>query len=650
MLPLDHVRDVLLRTRCHRPTAIEIITTGCRAYFVNFGSVLALPVLKALRGLRMPCLRVLQIEPFKIAFASSGATHDWVEGRISPFEYLMRLNSGSGRTFNDPAQYPIFTWVVADYESAKLDLTSPTSFRDLTQPMGCQNRERLAQLIEKARILAQVGEPYYLFSSGYSCPLSVYLWLIRVEPFTSLHVELQSGRFDHANRQFSSMAAAWRLTTTNTNDYRELMPEFFVDGSFLENREGFDLGTVDGQSIANVALPPWAGSPTEFVYMNRKALESSIASAGIPGWIDLVWGERSRGEKARQAMNCFQPLMYDVYREGMNSRERAEAEGTQLNVGQIPPQLFDRPHPMRQVRPRVTRGQARMIVARVKPPIWAGVEFDASFVSVTTVASGGNAVNLRIPNSKVFARGEPLPEPSQKMILAFEECTRPLAGPYMLGQPCELWRVRPSRGAVELVQTRGAPILACAQDGEWLATANDDARVIVTEAGLPRVEIPTFTSRIVNAGLSVTWHALVLAATEGLFLYDLSGDFVKFVPSAKRPVSVLITNGWGFILVYAVSTEGRHFLQLHTINGDLIRETELSRAVAVWSSSTDRDGFDFISLVDDAGNLFHFEAFWLDLGAARWTAGEPVLVVERSEELAMNVIVTSDGRVVFVSD
>jgi hypothetical protein len=38
-----------------------------------------------------------------------------------------------GRTYQDLNQYPIFPWVIADYESEKLDLNSPTAYRDLSK-------------------------------------------------------------------------------------------------------------------------------------------------------------------------------------------------------------------------------------------------------------------------------------------------------------------------------------------------------------------------------------------------------------------------------------------------------------------------------------------------------------------------------------
>jgi len=45
----------------------------------------------------------------------------------------MYLNTISGRTYQDLNQYPIFPWIIADYESEKLDLNAPSTYRDLSK-------------------------------------------------------------------------------------------------------------------------------------------------------------------------------------------------------------------------------------------------------------------------------------------------------------------------------------------------------------------------------------------------------------------------------------------------------------------------------------------------------------------------------------
>lgn len=53
------------------------------------------------------------------------------------------------RTFHDLTQYPVFPWVVSDYESSTIDLNDPKVYRDLTKPVGALNEERLIALRER---------------------------------------------------------------------------------------------------------------------------------------------------------------------------------------------------------------------------------------------------------------------------------------------------------------------------------------------------------------------------------------------------------------------------------------------------------------------------------------------------------------------
>lgn len=65
----------------------------------------------------------------------------WQNGEISNFQYLMHLNTLAGRGYSDLTQYPVFPWVLADYESENLDFSDPKTFRRLEKPMGCQTPE-----------------------------------------------------------------------------------------------------------------------------------------------------------------------------------------------------------------------------------------------------------------------------------------------------------------------------------------------------------------------------------------------------------------------------------------------------------------------------------------------------------------------------
>jgi len=51
----------------------------------------------------------------------------------------MYLNEASNRSFSDLSQYPVYPWVIADYNSEDLNLSDPKTYRDLSKPIGAIN-------------------------------------------------------------------------------------------------------------------------------------------------------------------------------------------------------------------------------------------------------------------------------------------------------------------------------------------------------------------------------------------------------------------------------------------------------------------------------------------------------------------------------
>lgn len=128
------------------------------------------------------------------------------------------------------AQFP---WILADYTSEELDLSDPRVFRDLSKPVAVLNernakavREKYVSFMFGAWINNQdgnlsvfiIGSSYTIhtlnvsnryesfedptgtidrfhYGTHYSNAAGVMHYMIRVEPFTSLHIQLQSGRY-----------------------------------------------------------------------------------------------------------------------------------------------------------------------------------------------------------------------------------------------------------------------------------------------------------------------------------------------------------------------------------------------------------------------------------------------------------------------
>ena len=246
------------------------------------------------------------------------ATRAWQERRLSNFGYLLVANALAGRSFADPCQYPVFPWVLADYSSEDLDLDDPRVYRDLAKPMGALNGARLRETVDRYEAFDDTYMPRFHYGSHYSTAAGVVVhYLLRTEPFGSLHCDLQGGRFDVADRLFASVAEAWDANSgargeKSGSEVKELTPEWYCAPAFLTNRGRLPLGaSQDGEAVGDVALPPWArGSPETFVRALRAALESDHASRHLHAWIDLVFGHKQRGPGAVEARNVFFYLCY----------------------------------------------------------------------------------------------------------------------------------------------------------------------------------------------------------------------------------------------------------------------------------------------------------------------------------------------------
>jgi hypothetical protein len=276
----------------------------------------------------------------------------WSAGALSNFEYLMQLNTLASRTYSDLSQYPVFPWVLCDYNSATLDLSSPAVYRDLSKPVGALNPSRLQKFLSRAEAIRDMPEmPFFLYGTHYSNLGAVTSFLLRLEPFTSIHVELQSGSFDSPDRLFHSIPLAWKGVNSNMADLKELPPEFYCSPEFLTNSNQLPLGQMQsGAKVDDVVLPAWATSPDDFIQTHRAALESEHVSAHLHEWIDLIFGFKQRGEAAEAAHNVFYHLTYEgaVDLDGLSDPIAVESIKSQIaNFGQTPAQIFTVPHPAR---------------------------------------------------------------------------------------------------------------------------------------------------------------------------------------------------------------------------------------------------------------------------------------------------------------
>uniref|UniRef100_A0A672GQY2 Neurobeachin n=1 Tax=Salarias fasciatus TaxID=181472 RepID=A0A672GQY2_SALFA len=256
-----------------------------------------------------------------------------------------------GRTYNDLNQYPVFPWVLTNYDSEELDLTLPGNFRDLSKPVGALNPKRAAFYAERYETWEDDQTPPCHYNSHYSTAANTLHWLVRIEPFTTFFLSANDNKFDHPDRTFSAIARSWRNCQRDTSDVKELIPEFYYLPEMFVNSNDYHLGMREDRTmVCDVDLPAWAKKPEDLVRINRMALESEFVSCQLHQWIDLIFGYKQRGPEAVRALNVFHYLSYEgsVNLDSITDPLLREATEAQIqSFGQTPSQLLIEPHPPR---------------------------------------------------------------------------------------------------------------------------------------------------------------------------------------------------------------------------------------------------------------------------------------------------------------
>nr|XP_027200163.1 neurobeachin-like [Dermatophagoides pteronyssinus] len=342
------IRAIFTRRYLLQPNALEIFLAQRTSIMFAFSDyetvkkvVRYLPAVGVGVKYGIPQSRRGSLMTPKQLFASSNMTQRWQKREISNFEYLMFLNTIAGRSYQDLNQYPIFPWILTNYESKDLDLSQPTNFRDLSKPIGALNSERREEFIERFNQWDNNQVPAFHYGTHYSTAAFTLSWLIRIQPFFSIYLSIQDGLLEDRSRLFTSIRDSWVSSLMGgQQNVKELIPEFF----FLP--EIFHRNNL----LKNVKLPPWADTPESFIRLHRMALESDLVSCQLHQWIDLIFGYKQRGPEAVRAVNVFYYLTYEgnIDLSSIGDQSIREAIETQIrHFGQTPSQLTTDPHPPR---------------------------------------------------------------------------------------------------------------------------------------------------------------------------------------------------------------------------------------------------------------------------------------------------------------
>ena len=286
----------------------------------------------------------------------------WAKNRISNFDYLMLLNTLSGRSLINLSQYFIFPLILKDFDHRILNWLNKTLYRDLSVPIfACYPalKKDLSSLDIKKFELNEIGSKYHS-GTFYSTHAFVSYYLVRQHPYTEIHLEIQGGEFDFADRLFIGTKELSNLE----DKHQELIPSIYTLPELYINTNKFNFGKIinsndkneDGlENIVNdFILPKWAEEdPRKFTLVLRKILESKKVNQNLNYWIDLIFGYKMNGIEAIKSYNTFRKACYELNTDEIELlNNKGELLGTlfeKQELGYMGRQLIKKQHKKKEV-------------------------------------------------------------------------------------------------------------------------------------------------------------------------------------------------------------------------------------------------------------------------------------------------------------
>ena len=383
----DDIKWLFIRKYYYTNSAIEIYTTSNKTFYFNFKyqidrTVVLNEILKKMKS-AIPIIDDLKEGGNTIVgyenrneqkkknekIKLSEIIKKWKNWEIDNFQLLMWFNIFGNRSYNDISQYPILPWVLSKYKDPLKDKAETSDvydyqFRDMTLPLGMmelneEGRRRKEVFLETYETLKEEpseGVKPYIYGTSYSNPFYVSYYLVRLFPFSHIAIELQGKSFDNANRLFFSVESTFRNSLVQKTDVKELIPEFFYLPEMFLNINDLNMGELDSGEKVDDVKTPCNNNPYDFIMTMRSVLESDTVSYSLQSWADLVFGIKSRGKEAENALNIYTAGSYQENID-MTKVENKEAQLRLVEFGLIPNQIMIKECVKRDKKESILKGK-----------------------------------------------------------------------------------------------------------------------------------------------------------------------------------------------------------------------------------------------------------------------------------------------------
>ena len=253
-------------------------------------------------------------------------TQEWIDGKVSNFDYLLTVNFFAERSFADLAAYPVFPRILMDFKG---DSFGTIARRDLSKPVQIVADPDQTHKTLQSRFALQK----FYHNENVSNPMIVSSLHVRLIPFCRYQWFINEG-WDAGDRNF--LAIPFHLSIGPKTMY-EITPEMFAVPELLFNLNNFQL--KNGTKF-DIELPKWVNTQMEFIERHRSLVEAPRTRTKLNQWIDLIFGIK---QNSKEDINVFHPLSYT---NTQNDEDKiAQQQNWTEMCGQVPKQVFQAAHP-----------------------------------------------------------------------------------------------------------------------------------------------------------------------------------------------------------------------------------------------------------------------------------------------------------------
>lgn len=592
-IQMKDISCVLVRNRLHRSNSLEIFYQEQKSLLLDFSPLQLSNVLPVFMKYQIRSVQTVSMQNY---FPQLSFTKMWVNREMTNFEYLMRLNIFTGRTYHDLSLYPIMPWVVMDMKSEMLDLTNSLIFRNFSKSIVDQNG--------------------FMYMTAPVNPSYVKYFLGQIPPFdTADNSKFSLGKFESVEKTIEKIVSGMNSV--------ELTPEFFYSPEYF----------------TNIELPKWAKNAYEFVYYNRKALESEYVSQHLHEWIDIIFGYKSRG---KDGTNIYNPVLYEDVWSSWTETNAETIQNTLKTAGHMPPMIFQSPHPMRNSSKTTSALTVPFNYSLERTDFIATsmIISNYEFISYVSICSDGEvvrySVNIETPQRSTFTSlGYKFP-PKKKHWAALR-MHRALA------------IADGEKGTITIFSEKGVDeinvgpfnLQRSASDVNTLLISSHSGDMYLWKPGYANLKklAGNYSDYTTQVAVSEGYSISVAGTKSGTIICNTTNStFLWCTAIGNIPLKMIITRLWGFVLCQC-----NRELVLLSLNGNLLKRCDIDFTVAAWCTWEEYGG-DYVAIADDKGRIRVFEVFKLELGDIVFNCRCQVLAINYIKESAIFSIITQDGH------